>query len=388
MAPSCSRRPQRRGFANESYDAKVLSETQSWVVATRLGSHGRVTISDVAREAGVNKGTVSRALRGVPGVGASTRERIVDAANRLDFSASQLATALATGQSKTVGIVLPTLHSWYFTAVAAGASEVLSPAGFRVELINLDIDSDYLDVDSADFRQLFGELGAGRGRHALLFAGTVTVREARHGGFTGSVPAAASGMPLTSVPGIFIDHEAGGRLVGEHLLSLGHRRIAVMDGRIPGKNQAGVWANRTAGLQEVLRACGSEVPPNLIVVPGDCHGEDGERGMRTILASADPLPTAIFCHTDELAFGALAVLRQSGLECPGDISIAGFDDHPVSRLWGLTTVSQFAQTQGHLAARALIEALGSPDQAADPAPSAALHVSLITRETTAPLRQH
>lgn len=370
--------------AGESYTPLVLSEPQSWVVATRLGSQGRVTISDVAREAGVNKGTVSRALRGFPGVGASTRERILEAANRLNFSASQLASALATGQSKTVGIVLPTLRSWYFSAVASGASEVLSPAGFRVELINLDIDSDYLDVHSPGFRQLFGELGAGRGRDALLFAGTVSVSDDGGDGVSGRVPAAAAGMPLTSVPGIFIDHRAGGRMVGQHLLAQGHRRFAILDGRMPGKPDTQVWEQRTAGLQDALTPYGCAVRSNFIIAPGDCHAEDGERGMRTLLASAEPLPTAVFCHTDELAFGALAVLRRSGIECPGDVSVAGFDDHPMSQFWGLTTISQHAHEQGQRAARALIDALElSAVGSEEISPVDELRVGLVVRETTA-----
>jgi DNA-binding LacI/PurR family transcriptional regulator len=105
---------------------------------------------------------VSRALRGMGGVGPDTCERRLAAAARLNFSASHLATALATGHSHTIGIVVPTLPSWYFSEVASGASEVLILAGFRVELINLEVDSHYLEVDPKQFRQLFRELGAGR----------------------------------------------------------------------------------------------------------------------------------------------------------------------------------------------------------------------------------
>ena len=73
--------------------------------------------------------------------------------------------------------MLPTLRSWYFSEFAAGASAVLAPAGYQVELINLDVDSDDLDPESATFRRLFGELGAGRGRDALLLAGTISVEQ-------------------------------------------------------------------------------------------------------------------------------------------------------------------------------------------------------------------
>src|SRR6476661_5247263 len=248
-----------------SYDFAVLALSQTWMIATPRRQQSRTTIADVAREAGVNKGTVSRALRGIPGVGSSTRERIIETADRLDFTASVLATALANGRSRTIGIVLPTLRSWYFSDVAAGASEILNPAGFRVELIDLDTDSDFLDPDSVQFHRLFRELGAGRGRDALLFAGTISGEPGDQDSDTARVPALATGSPLTSVPGIFIDHRAGGRLVAEHLVSLGHRDIAVIDGRMPDKPDTRVWEQRTAGIRDGLRASGLDLDPALVL---------------------------------------------------------------------------------------------------------------------------
>jgi LacI family repressor for deo operon, udp, cdd, tsx, nupC, and nupG len=358
----------------------VLGGAHTWVVATRPESpHRRATISDVAREAGVNKGTVSRALRGVAGVGPVTRERIVEAAQRLDFSASQLASALATGNSRTVGIVLPTLRSWYFSDVAAGASEILIPAGFRVELINLDVDSDYLEVDSPQFAQLLRELGVGRGRDALLYAGTVSIEDGSGDAGSAHVPASAGRLPLTSVPGIYIDHRAGGRLIGEHLLSLGHRDIAILDGRIPGKPDNVVWDLRTNGLRDTAREAGFDIDNADIVSAGDCQAPDGERAMRTILDSGRRLPTAVFCHTDEMAYGALAALRAAGIHCPEDVSVAGFDGHPLARYWGLTTVDQHAHQQGLRAARALIAALGEGPEEED---QDQLRVELVVGITT------
>ena len=354
------------------------------MVATPRRAISRVTIADVARAAGVNKGTVSRALRGVPGVGPSTRARILAAADRLNFSASHIATALATGHSRTVGIVLPTLRSWYFSYVASGASEILIPAGFRVELINLDIDSDFLEVDSPQFRQLLGELGAGRGRDALLFAGTISDRAEPGVVGTGHVPAAAIGSPLARVPGIYIDNHRGGALIAEHLVALGHRNIAVLDGRVPGKPRTHIWDERTNGLRDTVRAYGFDVDNGWVIAAGDAGAADGERAMQAILGSGRPLPTAVFCHTDELAFGALAALRRAGLRCPEDISVAGFDDHPMSRFWGLTTVSQHAHEQGVRAASALIESLSQHPRGpqARPAPWPDLTVELVVRETT------
>jgi LacI family transcriptional regulator, repressor for deo operon, udp, cdd, tsx, nupC, and nupG len=332
----------------------------------------------------VNKGTVSRALRGIPGVGASTRERIIETADRLDFSASHLATALASGHSRTVGIVLPTLRSWYFSEFASGASEILIPAGFRVELINLDVDSDFLDVDSPQFRKLFRELGAGRGRDALLFAGTISVERDAENPDSATVPVSASGSPLTSVPGIFVDNRAAGRLIAEHLLSLGHRDIAIFDGRMPGKHDYHVWDQRTDGLRDAVREAGFDIDSRNVLYPGDCHAPDGERAMKELLASGRKLPTAIFCHSDEMAFGAMAVLRAAGLSCPDDLSIAGFDDHPMSRWWGLTTVSQHAHEQGVRAANAMIGALSADEQDGNGSKRnpEELRVELMVRDTT------
>jgi LacI family repressor for deo operon, udp, cdd, tsx, nupC, and nupG len=365
----------------------VPAETHSWVIATRpRATARRTTIADVAREAGVNKGTVSRALRGIPGVGASTRERIIETADRLDFSASHLAMALASGHSRTVGIVLPTLRSWYFSEFASGASEVLIPAGFRVELINLDVDSDFLDVESPQFRKLFRELGAGRGREALLFAGTISVERDEENPDSAMVPVSASGSPLTSVPGIFVDNREGGRLIAEHLLSLGHRDIGIFDGRMPGKHDYHVWDQRTDGLRDAVREAGFDIDSRTIVHPGDCHAPDGERAMKELLASGRKLPTAIFCHSDEMAFGAMTVLRAAGLRCPEDLSIAAFDDHPMSRWWGLTTVSQHAHEQGVRAAQAMIGALSAdePDGNGSKRDPEELRVELMVRDTTGP----
>jgi LacI family transcriptional regulator, repressor for deo operon, udp, cdd, tsx, nupC, and nupG len=359
----------------------VPAEAHHWVIATRRHVPARrATIADVAREAGVNKGTVSRALRGIPGVGPTTRQRIIATADRLDFSASHLATTLAGGRSRTVGLVLPTLRSWYFSEFAAGASHVLAPAGYQVELINLDVDSDDLDPESATFRRLFGELGAGRGRDALLLAGTISVERPGGGEESARVPAAASGSPLTSVPGIYIDHREGGRLIGEHLVGLGHRRIAVIDGRVPGKPDHGVWENRTQGLCAALRSAGLE--PTVIVPAGDCHPAEGERAMTELLDRPGDPPTAVFCHTDELAFGGMAVLRRRGIRCPEDISVAGFDDHPMARYWGLTTASQHAFAQGMRSAHALVDALENEEPTEQTVED--LPVELMVRETTGP----
>jgi DNA-binding LacI/PurR family transcriptional regulator len=191
------------------------------------------------------------------------------------------------------------------------------------------------------------------------------------------------------VPGIFVDNRAGGRLIAEHLLGLGHRDIGLFDGRMAGKQDYHVWDQRSDGLRDTVREAGFDIDSRNIVLPGDCHADDGERAMNELLASGRKLPTAIFCQTDEMAFGAMAVLRAAGLRCPDDLSIAGFDGHPMSRWWGLTTVTQHAYDQGVRAAHAMISACAPDGHNGDDGNGAKqkqdeLRVELLIRGTTGP----
>lgn len=361
----------------------MSTDATTWYVATSREGKRRVTINDVARMAGVNKGTVSRALRGMDGVGEETRRRILAAAEMLDYSASELGTALATGTTRTVGIVLPSLRSWYFSEVASGASEVLSGAGFRVELINLDIDSDFLQIESEQFARLFRQLGVGRSRDALLFAGTTSIPDGDEG--KALVPVAAHGGPLVTAPGVFVDHREGGRLAARHLTGLGHTSLAMVDGRMGGKVDGSIWELRADGFLAGVAQAGLEPDAVRLIFPGDCHTADGERVGRQLLEASDQLPCAVFCQSDELAFGLIASLRRADVHCPRDISIVGFDDHPMSHLWDLTTVSQHAHAQGVRAAAALLDILGvSPDSCVEaPQTTGRLRVELIIRDSTA-----
>ena len=353
----------------------------AWVVARRGGPESRATIADVALAAGVNKGTVSRALRGSYGVAPLTRKRILEVAARMHFSASPLASALASGHSrKTVGIVIPTLDSWYYISVASGAKEILTTAGFRVDLIALALDPAYDDLGSAQFYELRNELYAGR--DALLLADTISIN-LRPSGFATAWPITASGISLSSVPGSFVDNYAGSQLVAEHLLGLGHRRMAMVDGRKPHSPHPGVWEDRANGFRDTARASGFEIDDELVVTPGDAQAADDERAMRSLLQAGASPPTAIFCQTDELAFGVLSEMRQQGLRCPEDVSVAGFDGHPLSRFWGLTTVDQHADLQGMRSARALISALGEGSHhLTDSAQATQILLSLDVRDTT------
>lgn len=252
--------------------------------------------------------------------GPETRARILAAAEELEYSASELGMALATGSTRTVGIVLPSFAILVLQRVASGASDVLSNAGLRIELINLDIDSDFLQIDSEQFARLFRQLGAGRSRDALLFA---RHHEHPEDGGRALVPVAAHGAAGDG-PGVFVDHWEGGRLVAERG-GLGHCALAMVDGRMPEQVDASIWEQRSAGfLAGVADSVSIGHGPS--VAAKRLPSADGEQIGQDLLASPDSLPSAVFCHSDELAFGLIASLRRGGVHCPQDISVAGFDD--------------------------------------------------------------
>ena len=136
----------------------------------------------------------------------------------------------------------------------------------------------------------------------------------------------------------------------------------------------------------VLAAAGHDPDSVVRLQPGDCHSRDGERVGEQLLTDRDRLPGAVFCQSDELAFGLIASLRRGGVLCPRDISVAGFDDHPMSHLWDLTTVDQHAYAQGRRAAGALLEILGDtkPNPVLRSEDLERLRVELVVRDSTAP----
>lgn len=195
---------------------------------------------------------------------------------------------------------------------------------------------------------------------------------------------AAHGGPLVTAPGVFVDHREGGRLAARHLADLGHTSLAMIDGRMGGKVDGSIWELRATGFLAGAAEAGLDPASVQVILPGDCHTIDGERVGRQLLESSDPLPGAVFCQSDELAFGLIATLRRADVQCPRDISVIGFDDHPMSHLWDLTTIAQHTHEQGVRAATALLDILGVPtgDDSVQPASPDSLHIELIVREST------
>lgn len=349
----------------------------------RFANFDRATIEDVATLAGVSVATVSRAIRGLPNVAETTRNRVAEAAKSLNYRADPNASRLAAGRTMTIGMAVPILGQWYFAHVVAGAASALGVAGYDLLLMG---------AQSGDARRRFVQ------DWALIrkrVDGLILVDLHLD---SDEVEALQNARAIVSTVGdrypqfssVTIDNRAAARNAVRHLVRLGHRRIGFIGTQpVHGRSfelEFSVPVERRSGYRDALDEAGISLDPSY-EVSGDFAVEDGvggmieggAAGMRRLLALREP-PTAIFAMSDETAFGALRSVRQAGLRIPEDISIVGFDDHEVSAVLGLTTVRQPVVRSGVLAAQYLLESLSG-----GPGPQHAIEdVELIVRTTTAP----
>jgi len=306
------------------------------------------SILDVAALAGVSAATVSRSLRGRGSVSPTTRQRVLDAARELSYSASPHASGLASGRTTTVGIVAPFIGRWYFANAVAGAADALTEAGYDVLLYHL------ADVAARD--RFFERMPLARRVDAVLTM-TMPLTEQHTLALRAlDMPFVTLGARIPHVPCVRIDDAAAMRTAVHHLLHQGHEQIAMIAG-IEDDRQFGFLSSaaRRLGYRQALRAAGLEPRPELSVA-GAFGIEGGARAMAELMAGPT-LPTAVVAEYDELAIGALRTLRQASVAVPGRISVVGMDDHEMASVVDLTTVAQPVRELGARAARLLLELL-------------------------------
>ncbi|MCC5947780.1 MAG: LacI family DNA-binding transcriptional regulator [Nitriliruptoraceae bacterium] len=329
------------------------------------------TIEDVARRAAVSVATVSRALRGLPNVAPSTRERVMTAASELHYVADPSASRLAGGRNLTVGFVVPMLGQWYYAKLFSGVEAVLTVAGYDVLPFTMSGPGGVRRfVETLPFRKrVDGLIVADAPLEPAQFR---RIEQAE-------VDLVTIGTLGQGIVGLSVDNVAAARLAVGHLTGLGHRRIAQIGGIVDDPFHFSVPVDRYHGYRDALEAAGIGHDEEL-AVPGNFSLEGGAEAMHRLLALDEP-PTAVFACSDEMAIGAMQVARDAGLRVPEDLSIVGIDDHDVSEYVGLTTIRQDVVGQGERAAQRLLEL-------SDPATSGPLHehlpIRLIVRRTTGP----
>lgn len=331
-------------------------------------------IQAVADLAGVSTATVSRALSGKGNVSEKTRESVLAAASSLGYVVSSNASSLATGRTRNIGVVIPFLTKWFYSSVLEGAQSALLSNGYDLTLYNLS--------GGGDERSSVFEHFLLRKRVDAVIAISLELTPRELTGLLGmGKPIVGVGGPLRGVRTLSIDDVEVAQLATEHLLSLGHRSIAHLGGTKDYERDFHLPTNRRIGYEGALEAVGIPVNPSLFQA-ADFTIEGGYGAAKQLLGNPRDRPTAIFAASDEMAIGAILAARDMGLSVPDDISVIGIDDHELSAFFGLTTVAQFPELQGRMAAELLMEQL-HPDKRTTGSLNTALPYELIVRGSTA-----
>lgn len=329
-------------------------------------------IEDVAAAAGVSTATVSRALRGLPKVSDATRAKVLRAAAELDYVASPTASSLASGKTHVVGVVVPYVTRWYFAHLISGASAELRQQGFHVLLFDVGDEGPERPL-LLDSKMLFKRVDA------VLVLSLRLHEDERALLRRLAVPVITVGVPDPDWPCVRIDDVATTVTATEHLVELGHRRLAYLGGGTVPPMAFPTPSDRARGFRQTLDRHGLAVDPQCVVM-GDWTARSGYVEGRRLL-SLPERPTGVVAASDELALGFLAAARDLGLSVPRDVSVVGIDDHELAEPYHLTTVAQPVTEQGRMATRLLLQAVAGQPVGHDVSTVA---TTLVVRDSTAP----
>jgi LacI family transcriptional regulator len=280
----------------------------------------RITMSDVAREAGVSRMTVSRVVNDKGEISAATRQRVLDVIERLGYRPSSIARGLATQRSRTLGLVVPDIANPFFSAVARGAENEACAHGYSVFLCNTNEDTqrELSVLQSLEEKRVDGivlcssrldpdELRPALAHHAAVVLTNMRIDE-YHTGL------------------VMVDDESGGQAATQHLLRTGRRAIGFLAG--PPKSQSG--HKRQLGYRAALQAAGLEYNADWV---RHCSPKV-QGGLQTTRQLLDDHPelSALFCYNDLVAIGALQACADLGRRVPDDLAIVGFDDISLAAL--------------------------------------------------------
>lgn len=333
----------------------------------------RATISDIAKEAGVSLATVSRVLNNkTDGVGADTRRRIKDIIERLEYEPCGLARGLATGNTRSVGLLVPDISDPFYPHLIKGAEEELRDKGYGLFLCDSDLDG----VKEKEHLRILLEKRV----DGVILDPVASEDDSclwlleKHG-----VPYVLLDRAIDrreGAAGVYADNLAGARTAAGYLLDGVARNIAYIDG----PKGLSIASMRRKGAEEAYKARGLD-PASMRLVQGDYSIKGGERAAEEILAGG--AFDAIFASNDRMAIGALRVLKRRGVAVPGEIELMGFDGIELASLVepALTTMEQPTFEMGRRAA-ALLLALAKGEVPEER--TVMLEPRLVARETTKP----
>lgn len=306
-------------------------------------------------------------------VSVSTRARVRGIAAELGYRPHLIASQLRRGQTKTVGVVVPDLGNPLYAQFVHGVTRALDGHGY------MPLVADTQD-DSERFRRTLAHLW-NRRADAVITTAPRTWDRAMLEEFVAQgmrVVLAVRTLPDSAIPAVKHDDVTGGRLAAEHLIQLGHRRMAQLQGPL----DVTPFVDRSRGFRNVARAAGVELV-NLELAATHPTVEEGRRLMEVLLDRPGPVPTGVFAQNDLLALGALESLRRRDLWCPVDISVVGYNDsfYAAHARPALTTIRLPDYEIGRLAGIMAVEYIDTPD---DVHASVSTSPTLIERESAGP----
>ncbi|PPJ21625.1 LacI family transcriptional regulator [Nocardia nova] len=333
----------------------------------------RSALSDVASLAGVSQQTVSRVVNGHPYVADRTRRRVQEAIATLGYRPNTAARALATGVTRSIGLVTFNIGEYGPAQTMLGLERAARAAGYSLTIT-------VLDEISAPAMQEAVERLVGQSVDAVIVLGT-------YAGALDAVQELRTAVPVVSVraapaparPTVWVDQEAGARMATRYLLDLGHATVH----HVAGPPDSLDARQRLFGWEEELRHRGIDVPEPL---PGDWTAAAGYRAgvefAALLSAEGRARPTAVFVANDQMALGLLKAVQERGISVPGDLSVIGFDDLPESGYFlpALSTVRQDFAELGRCGVQTALDILtGQPHENRSTVPPL-----LVVRDSTAP----
>lgn len=329
----------------------------------------KVRLIDVAKDAGVSPATVSRAISQPLLLASDTLARVRASAHKLGYRPDAAARALASGRSRTIGAVMPTLDNAIFSRALQAMQTVLATEGYQL----LVASHNYSGAAEADaIRMLLAS-----GVDGLMLVGAERAPDAEAAIADAGVPVVLTWRTTSGFAGVTVDNERAGRLAARHLVELGHRRIGVVTGLHSFNDRQRA---RLAGARAYLAEAGIALPDWLSSQqPTTLAG--GRAGCATLLALAEP-PTAIIGGIDLIAIGCMIEAQSRGLDVPGDISVVGIDDLDMSAHLSppLTTVHIPTGRIGAETAAKLLRLIQDEDTAA----TTELAIDLVIRRSSGP----
>jgi DNA-binding LacI/PurR family transcriptional regulator len=328
-------------------------------------------MKDVAQRARVSVSTVSHVLNGTRKVAEATRGDVLAAVKELSYRPNLLAKGLKTRRTYTIGLLIPDIQNSFFTFVVRGVEDVALSRGYHLFLCNTDEDPGREDEYIAELakKRVDGLMVAPSARRESH------VERLRDEG----VPFVFVDRDVQGVDAdvVSVDNRAGMRLIAEHFVGLGHRRIGMVSGPL---DKASGY-ERHLGLRDALADLGVELEDSLVRF-GDFRTASGREGARELLGLPSP-PTALVTANNQMTLGALLTINEMDLGVPGEVSVVGFDDPEWASLTDppLTTLAQPTYEMGVRAAKLLLDRIEAGPGAESR--KVLLEPRLIARESTA-----